>query len=147
MERDAARDLFDSHQLLTQWKLDSNKLRLAFTVYAGMRKNSWRKFNAESIKFDVSDIRRKLIPVLRQGIIQGYNFYELKAWADKLVQESKAAFENLLPFSKSEQEFLNCIEEHGMINPELISSDPGFCAVVKNHPALLWQIKAKATIQ
>ena len=65
LERDVSRDLFDSHRLLTQWPLDIEQLRLAFTVYAGMRKHSWQQITVEQLKFSVKDIRDKLIPVLK----------------------------------------------------------------------------------
>lgn len=41
-ERDVSRDLFDSHRLLTISPLHPEKLRLAFTIYASMRKQSWQ---------------------------------------------------------------------------------------------------------
>lgn len=40
------------------------KGRLAFTVYAGMRKQGWEQISIENVKFSVKDIRDKLIPVL-----------------------------------------------------------------------------------
>ena len=51
LEREVSRDLFDSHQLLTKWPLDATKLRLAFTVYAAMRKQNWQEIKIEKVNF------------------------------------------------------------------------------------------------
>jgi predicted nucleotidyltransferase component of viral defense system len=63
--REASRDLFDSHQLLTKWPLDPQKLRLAFVTYAGMERDHWERISIDNIQFTVKDIRNKLVPVLR----------------------------------------------------------------------------------
>lgn len=141
LERDAGRDLFDSHQLLTQWPLDKKKLRLAFTVYAGMRKTKWQNMSIEQIQFNVEDIRNKLIPVLKQDIIINHNHKTIKKWAEDLVIECQNEFTTLLPFNDNEKKFLQCLEDERQIVPELLSSDPLLCQAIKNHPALLWRIK------
>lgn len=139
LERDAARDLYDSHHILTRWDLDKKKLRQTLTVYAGMRKGRWHEINADMIRYDVKDIRNKLIPVLRRDIIPGTTFKQLEIWAEGLVSECKLAFQDLLPFSESEKSFLQCIEEYGEIRPEFLSENELFCEAVKYHPALQWR--------
>lgn len=59
--REASRDLFDSHRLLTEWPLDNQELRLAFTVYAGMEQDHWQRIHPDNVKFTVKDIRDKLV--------------------------------------------------------------------------------------
>ncbi len=139
--REAARDLFDSHQLLTHWDLDYQKLRLAFTVYAGMRLTSWRLISTDLIRFEINDLKNKLIPVLKQNLIPSGRTSDLNVWAKQLVKECVAAFDCLLPFSKEEQSFLSSMEEEGLIIPDRLSDDENFCFAVRNHPALLWRIK------
>lgn len=140
LSRVAARDLFDSHQLLTKWPLDNAKLRLAFTVYSGMRKNSWREMSDDKVRFDIKDIRNKLIPVLKRSLIPGTKFQDIKQWADTLVSETQLAFQKVLPFTENERDFLSILER-GEIKPELLSSGKAFCEAVRQHPALLWRIK------
>ncbi len=41
LSREAARDLFDAHQLLTQKTLEKDRLRLAFIVYGAMNRKDW----------------------------------------------------------------------------------------------------------
>lgn len=48
LEREASRDLFDSYQLFSKLVLDSKTLRLAFVIYAGMRKN-WQDIKIDHI--------------------------------------------------------------------------------------------------
>ncbi len=143
LDRVAARDLFDSHQLLTQWQLERSKLRLAFTVYAGMRNKSWQQMSSDNIKFDVKDIRNKLIPVLRRDIIPSTKAWEIQSWAEQLVSECKTAFQNFLPFNQKEIAFLTCLEEQGEIRPELLSADEAFCQQVRRHPLLKWKIQQR----
>lgn len=139
LEREVSRDLFDSHQLLTKWPLDIEKLRLAFTVYAGMRKQSWQKINIEHIKFSVKDIRDKLIPVLKTSEIPDMRLPVTQAWATKLVDECKAALGEVLPFRQNEMEFLKQLQTHGEIRADLLSNDLDFCERVNQHPLLHWR--------
>lgn len=145
LDRHAARDLFDSHQLLTLWPLDLAKLRMTFTVYAGMRKLAWQEMTADRIVFDVKEIRNKLIPVLKTSMIPGIQTNQIQRWAEQLVTECKVAFQGLLPFDDKEESFLKCLAEQGDIRPELLSLDEGFCQQVKIHPLLRWRTQLKAS--
>lgn len=42
LARHASRDLFDAHLLLTQGKVERERLRLAFVVYGAMNRRDWR---------------------------------------------------------------------------------------------------------
>lgn len=139
--REASRDLFDSYQLLTQWPLDKKKLRLAFTVYAGMERDNWRRIGVNNIQFTVKDIRDKLVPVLQQNQLVETNHHAIQAWAEKLAKGCKTALGAILPFNENEIAFLECLEKHGEIKPELISGEESFCFAVKKHPSLLWRSK------
>lgn len=141
LDRHAARDLFDSHQLLTQWPLDKTKLRIAFTVYAGMRNLHWQEMTIDRIIYDVKEIRNKLIPVLKRSMIPGTHSKEIIIWAEQLVTGCKTALQALLPFNEQEKSFLSALEEQGEIKPEFLSSDEIFCQQVKNHPLLKWHIQ------
>jgi predicted nucleotidyltransferase component of viral defense system len=139
LEREVSRDLFDSHQLLTKWPLDIEKLRLAFTVYAGMRKQAWQQINIERVKFSVKDIRDKLIPVLKTSEAPDMRFPVTQAWATKLVEECKTALSAILPFRQNEMEFLEQLQTHGEIRVDLLSNDFDFCERVSQHPLLHWR--------
>ncbi len=100
--RDASRDLFDSHQLLTQWPLNNEQLRLAFTVYAGMERDNWQRISLDNIKVDVEDMRNKLFPVLQfDQIPKETNYKGIEAWVNGLATETKNALSKVLPFNKT----------------------------------------------
>lgn len=139
LERDVSRDLFDSHRLLTQWPLDIEQLRLAFTVYAGMRKQSWQQINVEQLKFSVKDIRDKLIPVLKNTEAPDMRFPATKIWATKLLDECKMALATVLPFRQNEIEFLEQLQKYSEIRVDLLSDDQAFCERVSQHPLLHWR--------
>lgn len=138
-EREVSRDLFDSHQLLTQWPLDVEKLRLAFTVYAGMRKQSWQQISIKHVKFSVKDIRDKLIPVLKSTEAPDMRFPATQAWATKLLDECKVALGAILPFRQNEMEFLDQLQSHGEIRADLLSGDRDFRERINQHPLLNWR--------
>ncbi len=139
LEREASRDLFDSKQLLTQWPLNPDRLRLAFTVYAGMRKQNWQEIKIDNVKFSVKDIRDKLIPVLKDSEAPDTLSRSIQQWAKTLVDECKTGLSMVLPFRKNEIEFLDQLQKHSEIRPELISDDKEFCDRVRAHPLLHWR--------
>jgi hypothetical protein len=141
LEREVSRDLFDSHQLLTKWPLNNEKLRLAFTVYAAMKKQSWQHITVDHVKFSVKDIRDKLIPVLNESEAPEPRFPIIEAWAKKLVEECKSNLSLVLPFQKNEIEFLERVQKFGEIKPELLTDNTDFCERVMRHPLLHWRAR------
>ncbi len=141
LDRDVARDLFDSHQLFMRNDLDKEKLKQAFVVYLGMRKKSWQETCVDDIHFSVEDIRHKLIPVLQADMIPGTKRPDIEKWGLAMMEVCREGVGHLLAFNDNEKEFLTRVQTHGEIKAELLSSDPAFCAAVKEHPALQWRAK------
>lgn len=139
IDREASRDLYDSHQLLTQWPLNIEKLRLAFTVYTAMRRQSWQQVTVDQVRFTIKDIRDKLIPVLKASEAPRGTHTHVKIWAEQLLDECKSALSQLLPFNKNEIEFLKRFQEYGELKPELISDDKQLCQRIEAHPLLHWR--------
>lgn len=139
--REASRDLFDSHRLLTEWILEKEQLRLAFTVYAGMEQDHWQRIHPDNIKFTAKDIRDKLIPVLQKDITPFTKIDAIETWANTLIEETRNALNAVLPFSENEKEFLDCLQNYGEIKPDLFCADALFCERVKSHPSLLWRVQ------
>lgn len=139
LSRHASRDLFDSHQLLTSWNLDSDKLKLAFTVYAAMESVDWKKISTDNINYTIKDIRDKLVPVLKRNKIPSMKRHDIESWANQLKNETCYAMSKLLPFNKDEQEFLSCLQERGEIKPDIICNDKEFCQRISTHPLLTWR--------
>jgi len=142
--RNAARDLFDIHQLLSTCDFDKQKLKIAFVVYIAMSKTHWKDFNLNNVNFDVRDIKNKLVPVIKKNAIVAGSEKELRVWAVSLLDEVKDKLDaSIFPFTSNEQKFLHEIQEHGKIYPELICSEDATIKTIKSHPNLMWRIRNK----
>lgn len=113
-------------------------MRIAFTLYAAMRKGDWKNISPDNIKFSVNDIRDRLIPVLKQDQIPGTSSSVIHHWAEQLTNQCRAAFKNILPFNQQEIVFLQKIQ-HGIIDPQSICQDAILNEKIKTHPLLKWR--------
>lgn len=139
-DRNASRDWFDAHYLLTQMSLDKQKLKFAFVTYLAMTKIALSHMVPEKIDFDLTDLRNRLIPVMHQTSILR-NTRELKEWATIRIRELREQLADLLPLEMSEIMFISKIRNEGIISPELITSDEELIKKVIAHPAINWAIK------
>jgi len=137
LARRASRDLFDAHRLLTQQTLDPEKLRLGFVLYGEMNRKDWRTAKLADIAFDSHELREQLIPLLSASAIQRIGADE--QWAARLANECRAAMAVVLPLRASELEFLQRINQHGEIRPELLTGDDAMRNRIAQHPQLLWK--------
>jgi hypothetical protein len=83
LARHAARDLFDSHQLLVQGRLGTERLKLAFVVYGAMNRKDWRRISMDDLKFDPGEIEDQLCPLLTREFTE--NISKPSEWAKRLV--------------------------------------------------------------
>jgi len=143
LDRDASRDLFDSHELLTKWNLSNEKLRLAFTVYTAMIYDNYKNISLDQVNFSTADIKNKLIPVLnkQEANIITTNTKNIRDWAENIVKDCKNELEKIIIFNDNEIEFLELLQNEGKNCPELLTTDKAFCDNIKKHPLLLWRIK------
>lgn len=137
IDRKTGRDLFDAYHLLTKTNIDMTKLRLALVVYSAIsRKADLRQLTPESISVDVTDLKNRLIPLLRKNDLAAIN--GTSNWAQKLVTECQLAFKHLLPLAENEHTFLSELLDKGQIKPELLTDDKGLIQNIKTHPAISW---------
>ena len=134
--RNASRDLFDAHHLLTKIHFNLERLRLAFILYVGMSsiKNP-QVISPESILFDEDDFQQQLLPVLRN--IKKRE--EQHSWKRVKLQECKAALARLLPFTDREMEFLKSLIENGEIRASLLTNDSLMQSKIESLPLLHWR--------
>jgi predicted nucleotidyltransferase component of viral defense system len=137
LSRHVARDLFDSHQLLTSANLDDNKLRLGFILYGAASRQDWRKVSPESVGFEARELRDNLVPVLSQSAIA--KIKDTDQWAKTMVEECQAQLGRLLPLNDGETEFLNRLLDHGEIKPAVLTSDSDMAAKIEALPTLRWK--------
>ncbi|MFH0902748.1 MAG: nucleotidyl transferase AbiEii/AbiGii toxin family protein, partial [Pseudomonadota bacterium] len=135
--RCASRDVFDARELLRRPDLDRAKLRLGFVVYGGMNRKDWRTITIEQIQTTAADVDSQLVPVLRADVRP--TKAEIVEWTDSLVREARALMAVVLPFTKTELEFLRQLNETGDITPELLTGDTAMQAIIREHPGLKWK--------
>src|SRR6266446_4065231 len=137
--RNASRDLFDTRELLQQKgaALDITKLRLAFVVYGGINRKDWRSVRIEDIDVDVTEVERQLVPMLRTDIAPSKQ--TVKTWASTLLKDCRDLMSVVLPLSKNELEFINCLNTRSEISPELLTSDSKLQDLIRQHPGLKWK--------
>ena len=131
--RNASRDLFDAHHLLTKTQFIPEQLRLAFVLYMGMSSiNNPQEISPESLLFDESDFRQQLLPVLRNTKHEK----DHQSWGKNKLQECKQALAILFPLIKEEKEFLKALIEKGEIHSPLLTNDPIMQSKIEKLPQL-----------
>lgn len=137
LSRQASRDLFDVHLLLTRQTLDPNRLRLAFVVYGAMNRKDWRTVGPNDVDFDAADLRDQLLPTVRRDFFD--TIPDTHRWAKTLVTECREALDRVLPLTESEKGFLDRLLDEGVIEPALITEDQLLAKHITSHPLLQWK--------
>ena len=137
LSRNAGRDLYDAHALLTSEMLNPAVLRPIFTAYAGMSRIDFRQVKFDRITFGTDELRNQLLPVLRSSEVTRID--DLNAWAEDLSSTCREKLDVVLPFSENELEFLSALQDHGEIRPELLTGDAELQTRISNHPMLRWK--------
>ncbi len=137
LSRNASRDLYDAHALLTSEMLKRTVLRPIFTAYAGMSRVDFRKVSLDRVSFGADELRNKLLPVLRNSEVARID--DLSVWAEELSSTCREKLELVLPFTEGEMEFLNTLNDQGEIRPELLTDDLDLQTRIFNHPMLKWK--------
>lgn len=141
-DRNASRDWFDAHHLLTQMPLDKQKLKLALVIYLAMTRIDFSHMVPDKIDFDLTDLRNRLIPVMHQMSVSR-NTRELKEWAVTKIGELRERLADLFPLNENEKMFISKIRTEGIVSPELITNDSELAKKVTYHPAINWIIKQR----
>ena len=138
LARHVARDLFDAHQLFTKKVLDDARLRLAFVVYGAMNIEDWRKVSIDHVAFDAEELKQNLIPVLRREVVEELEKEE--KWTERLVIETKAGLQRLLPLSEAEHDFLETLLEKAEVKADLLTKDAQQIERINLQPMLRWKV-------
>jgi predicted nucleotidyltransferase component of viral defense system len=134
--RQASRDLFDAHHLLTQQTWDRDALRLAFVLYGAMNRKDWRTVSIDEVGCDPREVENQLIPVIRDRRSTGESGRD---WVQRLISECRKELSILLPMTSAELGFLDQILDHGRIEPERLTSDSELADRIRRHPLLQWK--------
>ena len=112
-DRNASRDWFDAHSLLTQIPLEKQKLKLAFVTYLAITRINFSQMVPDQINFDLADVRNRLIPVMHQMSI-ARNTHELREWATTRIGELRERLADLVPLDTNEMLFISKIRNEGI---------------------------------
>ena len=136
LSRCKPRDLFDAHLLLHNISWNKQKLRECFTTYAAFNKDDFSQIDAlGDMKFDLSQFKAQLITTLPAGSIT----LSPEEYLNKLITECRGKLDIILPFSDSENKFLQEVNFTGNIYPEMVSEDEAMQINIRNHPMLAWK--------
>lgn len=137
LARGASRDIFDSRELLARDTFDRDKLRLAFVVYGGINRVDWRTVSASAVTTTASDVKRQLLPMLRQDIRPADG--DVERWTSTLIDETRALLSAVLPLTENEARFLKRLNGDGEIEAALLTTDSELQRRIAASPGLQWK--------
>lgn len=135
--RKKSRDLFDLDRLFKHVHFEVDRLRVGFIAYGGMNREDWRTRTLDHLDTDDKDVAEQLVPMLQRDMAPADG--ELTAWTRKMVDNCRTLASTLLPLRANEVEFLDQLNDHGEIRPELITEDQALRALLVQHPMLQWK--------
>lgn len=137
LARGASRDLFDARQLLAQDTFDTDKLRLGFVVYGGINRVDWREVSTAAVTTTVDDVKRQLLPMLRQDIRPAPS--DAERWTNDLIEETRALLSAVLPLADHELAFLERLNGEGEIEASLLTADAALQQRIETNAGLRWK--------
>ncbi|MCU0665112.1 MAG: nucleotidyl transferase AbiEii/AbiGii toxin family protein [Myxococcota bacterium] len=137
LARGASRDLFDARELLTRAAFDSQRLRLAFVVYGGINRVDWRTVSVDAVTTTVDDVKRQLLPMLRQDLRP--DIADVEGWTFALIDETRERLGAVLPLKEDEVRFLDRLNGQGEIEASLLTADRGLKERIQANPGLQWK--------
>ncbi|NLE95478.1 MAG: nucleotidyl transferase AbiEii/AbiGii toxin family protein, partial [Dehalococcoidia bacterium] len=137
LSRRQARDVFDSHRLLTSKLLDPERLRLAFTVYGAMNRRDWRTVSPDDVNLDAVELSRQLLPTL--SMTERSNDVLPEAFGGRLVQGCREGLAAVLPLRPNERAFLDLLLDQGEIDASLLTGDDSLRERIRRQPLLAWK--------
>ena len=133
--RQASRDLFDAHALMTAGELDADRLRLAFILYGAMNRRDWRTISLDDVGCDPRELENHLLPVLSSAVRESLQ----PGWAEQMVATCRERLSGLVRFTPEGTDFLDRLLDHGDIVPSLLTEDAEMAARIQDHPLLRWK--------
>ncbi len=137
LSRSKARGLFDSRLILAMENLDFKRLCIAFVVYSAMDRKDWRTVSTADVHLDGADLVNQLVPTLHNSAVGGLK--EVAEYGDTLVKECQQRLSAVLPFTDSEQAFLDLLLEWGKFDASILTSDTTLQKRIQAQPSLKWK--------
>ena len=138
-DRGYARDLFDAGLIPDLPGLDPAKLRVAFVVYGGGARPDWRTVCANPRKVQAPSLGRQLRPALTHTDAQRTRPAAADAYLAELEAKAATARRIVLPFTPTEQAFLDALLDWGQVEPHLLTADEHLQDRIATEPWLQWK--------
>ena len=106
-------------------------------VYGGINRRDWRTVTADDVRAEPKAMDRQLVSMLRGEEAPARE--DLVRWSETLAAECRELLAAVLPLEPHEREFLDRLNDHGEIAPELLTSVTDLQSVIRSHPGLLWK--------
>ena len=144
MDRNAARDLFDTYHILFETQFDRANLKTAFLAYYVMENRSDDQIPLHKIQVNAQDIKNKLQPVMRKTEVMGTD-QKCIEWAKMAATKVRNELEELLQLNTNEQQFLTDHKNGRTLNFGLITEDAALVEKLESHPLIQWVQQKRAT--
>ena len=144
MDRNAARDLFDTYHILFETKFDRANLKTAFLAYYVMENRNDDQIPLHKIQVNAQDIKNKLQPVMRKTEVMGTD-QKCIEWAKMAATKVRNELEELLQLNTNEQQFLTDHKNGRTLNFGLITEDAALVEKLESHPLIKWVQQKRAT--
>jgi len=139
-DRGLPRDLFDAGLIPDLPGLDPAQLRTAFVVYGGGARPDWRTVCANPpAKVEARDLGRQLRPALTWADAQGTRPAAADAYLAELEAKAATARRMVLPFTPTEETFLDALLDWGRVEPHLLTADGRLQDRIATEPWLQWK--------
>jgi len=106
-------------------------------IYGGINRVEWRSVSASVVTATASDVKRRLLPLLRQDIRPTDD--DVERWTSALIDETHALLSAVLPLTEDEARFLERLNGDGEIEAALLTTDNELQRRIEASPGLRWK--------
>ena len=138
-DRALPRDLFDVGLIPRIPGLDPARLRTAFVVYGAAAPHDWRPWGQPPPHLGASKLANQIRPALRVDEARRIRPRFADAYLDELRARAVPAQQMVLPLAPHEQAFVDLVVDHGRVEPDFLTADPGLQARIAAEPWLKWK--------
>lgn len=106
-------------------------------VYGGINRVDWRTISAADVTTTAGDVKRQLLPMLRQDIRPADG--DVERWTSALIDTTHALLAAVLPLTEDESRFLERLNGDGEIDAALLTTDSELQRRIEASPGLQWK--------
>ncbi len=128
------RDLFDAAQI-RRLQFDRQRARLAFAVTAACQRFDVRETRLPITPPPPEEFDQHLRPLLRGSVVTG----DPRAFCDALARDATELLAEFVPLPGRALAFVAAVNDHGVLDPGLLTDDPGLVDRIARHPHLVYK--------